>query len=228
MESIIFYYIGRMNMKRRERKRTKKNKIKKYTRNIIGGITLIILFYTFGGINKENSIRIQQETESKKEKVENSIEIEKLQKSIEIEETVFEKIEEEYKGYKVEAKLEVPKIGLETNVLKDYSAEGLKICASKYWGPEANEIGNFCIAGHNYEQENMFNHLIDLEIGDSVFLTDNQHGKVEYSVYDIYKVKPQNTEPLEQQTNGKREVTLITCTNYSKYRMIIKAREKEE
>ena len=122
----------------------------------------------------------------------------------------------------------MPKIKLKTNVLTEYSTEGLEKCASKYYGPEANGIGNYCIAGHNYNQKNMFNHLIDLKIGDSLFLTNNKSGIVEYEIYDIYKVKPQNVEPLSQKTNGKREVTLITCVNYSKNRLVVKAAERKE
>ncbi len=137
-------------------------------------------------------------------------------------------VDEEYKGYEVECKLEIPKIELNTNVLKEYSSKGLEICASKYYGPVANEVGNYCIAGHNYNEKNMFNHLIDLEIGDSIFVTDNENGIVEYIIYDIYKVKPQNTEPLSQETNGQREITLITCVNYSRNRLVVKAREVEE
>ena len=83
----------------------------------------------------------------------------------------------------------------------------MKVCSSKFFGPEPNEIGNFCIAGHNYEQENMFNHLIDLEKGDELYLSDNKNGKITYSIYDIYRVKPQNTAPVRQETNGNKIVT---------------------
>ena len=141
---------------------------------------------------------------------------------------IKEKIDTTYKGLEVAAKLFIPKIDLETNVLEEYSKNGLDVCASKFWGPEANEVGNFCIAGHNYDKENMFNHLIDLKIGDEIYLTDNKNGKFAYTIYDIYKVKPQNTAPIEQDTNGKRVVTLITCVNYSRNRLIVQAIEDTE
>ncbi len=139
-----------------------------------------------------------------------------------------EEIEESYLGFSTIAKLEVPKIGLNTYILKDYTQEGMKVCASKFWGPEPNEIGNFCIAGHNYQQENMFNHLIDLEAGDELYLSDNKNGKYVYTIDKIYRVKPENTAPIMQETQGKRMVTLITCVNYSKNRLIVQAVEKEE
>ena len=70
-----------------------------------------------------------------------------------------ENIIEEYKGYDVIAKLEIPKINLETYVLKTYSEEALKISVVKFWGADPNREGNFCIAGHNFKNNNMFKNL---------------------------------------------------------------------
>lgn len=138
---------------------------------------------------------------------------------------IIESITEQYEGYKVSSKLEIPKIKLDTYVLEDESDEAMWLCPTKYFGPEPNEAGNYCIAAHNYDKENMFNHIIELEVGDLIFLSDNKNGKVEYEVYDIYKVKPTNNEPLSQQTNGNTEITLITCSDYSSTRIIVKARK---
>ncbi len=135
-----------------------------------------------------------------------------------------EKIIEEYKGYRVIAKLEIPIINLETYVLQEYSNNSLNISVTKFWGANPNEKGNFCIAGHNFQNKNMFHNLSKLKKGDSIFITDNKKGKLEYNVYNVYKVLPENVSCLSQETNGKTEVTLITCTNDSKKRIIIKAR----
>lgn len=192
------------------------NKIKLLIITAIFGIAIYICY----GVYKENKIRLVEEG------TKDNIEISRVSKVQTTRTKESVKIDEQYLGFDVAAKLIVPKINLATYVLKDYSEEGLKICASKYWGPDANEIGNFCIAGHNYERENMFNHLIDLQIGDELHLLDNKNGKVVYKICDIYKVKPQNTDPLNQETNGKRAVTLITCVNYSKNRLIVQAVEQ--
>lgn len=135
---------------------------------------------------------------------------------------IKEKIAKEYKGYVVSAKLEIPKIKLDTYVLDEKSEDAMWICPTKYYGPEPNEVGNYCIAAHNYDKENMFNHIIDLKIGDKIYLTDNENGKIEYRVYDIYKTEPENTMPL-MQTTEKTEITLITCSDYSSKRIIVKA-----
>ncbi len=136
-----------------------------------------------------------------------------------------EKIVKEYKGYVVSAKLEIPEINLETYVLDSDEEEAMWLCPTKYFGPDANETGNYCIAAHNYDKENMFNHIIELNKGDYIFLTDNKNGQVKYEIYDIYKVKPTDTQVLSQKTNGETELTLITCSDYSSKRIIVKARK---
>ena len=49
---------------------------------------------------------------------------------------------------------------------------------------------------------------------------------VDYEVYDIHTVDPSNTDDTTQKTNGRREVTLITCTDDSQQRVIVKCKEK--
>lgn len=129
----------------------------------------------------------------------------------------------EWKGYDVSAKLEIPSIKLETYILKNYSEHALQISVVKFWGANPNEIGNFCVVGHNYQNNHMFKNLYKLKIGDSIFVSDNKNGKLEYRVNDMYTVLPKQTNCLSQKTNGKRELTLITCTKDSKERIIIKA-----
>ena len=126
-------------------------------------------------------------------------------------------IQEKYKGYNVSAKLDIPKINLKSYVIKDYSIDALKVSVTKFWGSNPNEIGNYCIAGHNYKD---FKNITKLNIGDIFTLTDNYNGLIQYEIYDIYKVLPNQTECLSQKTNGRKEVTLITCTPNSKKRII--------
>ena len=49
--------------------------------------------------------------------------------------------------------------------------------------------------------------------------------KLEYVVYDIYKIKPDEVECLSQETEGEREITLITCTTGALKRLVVKAIE---
>ena len=138
-----------------------------------------------------------------------------------------EEIPNQYKGYTIAAKLEIPEINLQTYILKQYSKNALNVSVTKFWGADPNEIGNFCVAGHNFQNKNMFHNLRKLEIGNRLSISDASIGKVEYEIYDIYMVQPEDVSCLSQETNGKREVTLITCTTDSEKRIIVKAKEIE-
>ena len=192
-------------------------------------IVLTILVFVILDIYKENKIGksnydVQGVSTNVNKEEENKINENKTNKE---KKYIKEDVTLEYKGYTVISKLEIPKIDLETYVLEKYLEETLNISVVKFYGANPNEIGNFCIAGHNFKNKNMFKNLKKLSVGDNLFIIDNDIGRVEYEIFDIYKVSPKDVACLLQETNGKREVTLITCTNDSKERIIVKAREKE-
>lgn len=128
-----------------------------------------------------------------------------------------------YKGYPVIAKLEIPKINLETYVISEYSNQALGVSVTKFYGGNPNEVGNFCIAGHNYITKNMFHDLKNLSIGDTFTLIDTNHHEGFYKIYLVETVEPDETQCLSQKTDGRIEVTLITCTTDSSKRIIVKA-----
>lgn len=136
-----------------------------------------------------------------------------------------EEILQTYKGYNVCAKLEIPSIKLETYVLSKYSKYALEISVTKFWGVNPNQEGNFCVAGHNYMNSNMFNNLKKVKIGDRLFISDNEVGKVEYEIFGIDTVVPEDVSCLDAKFENEKEVTLITCTNDSQKRIIVKAKE---
>lgn len=127
--------------------------------------------------------------------------------------------------YSTEAVFEYPKLGINYPVLSDENDKLLKISLCKYWGPNPNTIGNYCIVGHNYKSGKMFGKLSMASMGDEVTLTDLNGRKITYSIYNIYTVEPTDVSCTSQLTNGKMELTLITCTNYGKQRLVVKARE---
>ena len=131
--------------------------------------------------------------------------------------------------YTTEAIITIPKIGITYPVLSETSDELLEISVNRYW-PEAdklkpNEVGNYCIVGHNYRNGKMFGRLSELENGDKIQLQDMTGRTLEYEVYNKYKVNPTDTRCTSQLTNGRKEVTLITCTNYGTQRLVVKCRE---
>ena len=128
------------------------------------------------------------------------------------------------------AEINIPKINVNYPILKGETGSKeetealLKSSPIEFYGNGANEVGNFCVAGHNYRNDKFFSKVLTLEAQDIIEIeADNR--KIEYEVYDKYEVFPDDDSCTDQNTNGKREVTLITCTNDSKKRVIVKARE---
>ena len=133
--------------------------------------------------------------------------------------------------YKTIATVNIPKINVnygvlqgETGTLKETEAL-LKVSPVKYHGGEPNEVGNFCIVGHNYRNSKFFSKVPTLVIGDTVQLTDLTGRSITYQVYDKHTVDPSDTKDTTQLTGGKKEVTLITCTDDSKLRYVLRCRE---
>lgn len=127
--------------------------------------------------------------------------------------------------YVTEAILNIPSLDIYYPILSETTEELLKISLNKYWGPNPNEVGNYCIVGHNYRNGKMFGKLSEINIGDTIYLTDKRKNKVTYKVYNKYVVSPDDVKCTSQLTGGKREVTLITCTNYGTQRLVVKCKE---
>ena len=127
--------------------------------------------------------------------------------------------------YTYESILNIPSLGIEYPVLTETTDELLKISINKFWGGSPNSVGNYCIVGHNYKSGKMFGKLPQINNGDIVKLTDLSGNTVNYKVYNKYVVYPEDVSCTSQITNGLKEMTLITCTNGGKQRLIVKCRE---
>lgn len=214
--------------------RNKKNNFKiKKNSLLMTWIILFILVFIFilsnNIISNKINISIIKTSSNKSVLTENQIEIQEslnANNKSELDEIKNENdyVLSYYRGLPVIAKLEIPKINLITDVLKDYSEDNLKISVTKFYKGLPNEEGNFCIAGHNYIVSNMFHNLKRLEIGDMIYLTDRFKGKLEYYIFEKQIVNPKDVNCLSQETEGNIELTLITCTSDSMNRIIIKAR----
>lgn len=223
-------------MKKRKHGKCQK---KRYLKLIM--IFSIIIFFSLSLIQsndmktKEQISNSMKTNQSGKEMVktqekENKNEIEKqIKKDEENNKIANNEILSKYNGYPVIAKLEIEKINLDTLVLKEHNKQTLETSVTKFFGANPNEIGNFCIAGHNYITKNMFHNLKKVNVGDKIKLTDLTGRSINYKVYKKSTVLPNETQCLSQKTNGRTELTLITCTTDSSKRIVIKAiKEGEE
>lgn len=128
--------------------------------------------------------------------------------------------------YTIDARLVIPSLGIDYPILSDWSDELLKVSLCKYWGNDPNEVGNYCIVGHNYRSGKMFGMLPAIKNGDIIELIDTKYGRtVKYRVYDRFQIDPTDTRCTSQLTDGKKELTLITCKEYGTQRLVVKATE---
>ena len=131
----------------------------------------------------------------------------------------------EFKGYKIEGIIEIPKINIKYPIIDHTNEETMKVSITKFWGPQANEIGNYTVAGHNNKDGTMFGKTKYLQIGDKIKLTNLKNETIEYEIFKIYSIDPDDVSCVESVENGTREITLITCTNGHKNRLVTKARQ---
>lgn len=122
--------------------------------------------------------------------------------------------------------IEIPKINISYPILSSSTEELLKISVCRFSGPYPNHNGNLCIAGHNYKNNMMFSRIDELNIHDSIFISDLNKNKLEYVVYDKYITKENDLSCITETNNI--EITLITCNkNNNSKRVVIKAKVKE-
>lgn len=140
--------------------------------------------------------------------------------------SMVEAVAPDGKSYYTESILKIPRLDIEYPVLSDTSDELLKISINRLHGPKPNQVGNYVIVGHNYKNGKMFGKLPGIAIDDICELTALPgKRKVTYKVYTRYIVEPEDTRCTSQLTNGKKEITLITCINGGKQRLVVKAVE---
>lgn len=123
--------------------------------------------------------------------------------------------------------IKIDKLGIEYPIFSETTDELLKISPCRFFGPDPNKIGNLCIVGHNFNDERFFSKLSLLKNGDLIKIYSPANVCVYYKVYDIYEIEKTDMSCTSQETNGKKEITLITCNNINKKRLIVKASEYE-
>lgn len=131
-----------------------------------------------------------------------------------------------YKGFPMVGTIEIPATDLKCPVLENSSKEAIEVAVGIYDGPGLNKIGNTTIAGHNYRNGTFFSDNEKIVNGDKIYITDTSGKKVAYVVYNTYITTPEDSKHLERDTQGKREITLTTCTDDAKSRIIILAKEQ--
>lgn len=131
----------------------------------------------------------------------------------------------EYDGYQVIGTIQISKINIEYPILIETNEDSLEKSITRVGNGKVNEIGNLTLSGHNYLDGSMFGKIDQLEKEDEISILDLNGNRITYKIFDIFVTDPNDVSVLEPVEEGTREVTLITCTNGNRNRLIIKARE---
>ena len=159
--------------------------------------------------NYENNSSIDNSIEKENDNIENKVSNEFEYK----EETINSK------RTNVIGILEIKSIGLKAPIVD--GEENLDYVVAKYRS-SANfgQAGNIILAGHNNMKGSIFKNLYKVKIGDIIEIkTDNNIYK--YKLTERVIVNPSDSGLLTQDISEK-EITLITCTNRAKQRLILK------
>lgn len=134
-----------------------------------------------------------------------------------------------YMGYDVIGTIEIPATDIEYPIIadEDASINSLSVAIVKLYPSTdtLNQVGNTVLAGHNYRNGTFFSNNKRLQNGDKIYITDLSGNRIEYEVYRKYEVSTSDSSYMNRDTQGKREISLTTCTDDSDKRLIILARE---
>lgn len=133
---------------------------------------------------------------------------------------------QKYKDFTILGQIEIPKTKVKYPVLEEISPKALNVAVSKLYGPGLNQIGNTVIIGHNNRNGLFFANNKKLSVGDKIYITDLNGNKITYVIYNKYETTDTDTNYMTRDTNGKREISLSTCTDDGKLRLVIWAKEQ--
>ncbi|XZM35389.1 class D sortase (plasmid) [Clostridium perfringens] len=115
--------------------------------------------------------------------------------------------------------LKISSINLKAPIM--LGEENLDYVVAKYRNsPNFGENGNTILAAHNNMKGSIFRNLYKVKIGDTVEVQKNNE-LFKYKITQREIVEP-NDPSLLTQDLSKKEITLITCTNRAKQRLILK------
>ena len=139
--------------------------------------------------------------------------------------TSTKKVQMKYRGFDVAGKIEIPKTKLKYPVLSVATLSSMKVSIGIIYGPGLNQVGNTVLMGHNYRNGALFSNNSKLNIGDYVYITDMTGKKIRYVIYNKYITATTDFDYAIRNTEGRREISMASCTDDSKSRLIIWAKE---
>ena len=119
--------------------------------------------------------------------------------------------------------IKIDKIKIDYPILSSTSDELLTVAPCRFAGPMPNEVGNLCIAGHNYIDNTFFAKITNLEKDDEIAIFDLNGQMVNYYVTEKFEIENNDFSCTTQETNGEKWLTLMTCNSIKGTRIIVRA-----
>ena len=131
-----------------------------------------------------------------------------------------------YKEYVMIGYITIPKTNVKEPILEVVTPDSLNTAVVVIYpsNPKLNEPGNTVIIGHNYRNGKFFSNNNKLSVGDKILIKDTTGRELSYTIYEKFQTTEQDTSFYTRNTNGVPEITLSTCTDDSKARIIILAK----
>ena len=123
--------------------------------------------------------------------------------------------------------IKIDKIKIDYPILSSTSDELLTVAPCRFAGPMPNEVGNLCIAGHNYIDNTFFAKITNLDKDDEIAIFDLNGQMVNYYVTEKFEIENNDFSCTTQETNGEKWLTLMTCNSIKGTRIIVRAIAKE-
>lgn len=123
--------------------------------------------------------------------------------------------------------IKIDKIKIDYPILSSTSDELLTVAPCRFAGPMPNEVGNLCIAGHNYIDNTFFAKITNLDKDDEISIFDLNGQIVNYYVTEKFEIENNDFSCTTQETNGEKWLTLMTCNSVKGTRIIVRAIAKE-
>ncbi|MEX0428925.1 signal peptidase I [Nocardioides sp. DS6] len=123
----------------------------------------------------------------------------------------------------VNGTIDIPRIEVHSPIIEYVAASSLNLAITHYAGPALNQPDNVVLAGHHAWGNLYFTRIDRLRAGDVIWVTDSARRRVKYLVTGHRQVTPDDTSVLRQPKDGKRHLTLISCTYDLRNRYIVDA-----
>ena len=131
-----------------------------------------------------------------------------------------------YEGFVMVGYITIPKTNVKLPILDSVTPASLDTAVAVLYpsNPKLNEPGNTVIVGHNYRNGKFFSNNNKLSVGDKILIKDTTGRELAYTIYQKFQTSEQDTSFYARDTQGIPEITLSTCTDDSKARIIILAK----